>query len=86
MSNDLNNQIDAVRRDIVSMATKIEHAETKLEEYSRDAVNYGRWWNRLSDLQAKENLLMEKENKLLDEKAFLRSKFLLASLCKSIFP
>ena len=85
MSNDLNNQIDAVRRDIVSMATKIEHAETKLEEYSRDAVNYGRWWNRLSDLQAKENKLHDKEYELLKQRTLLSSKFLLGPLCRCIF-
>ena len=66
MSNDLKNQIDAAERKITSMATKIERAETKLED-ARDIGDIEFWRKRLSDLQDKENKLQDEKNKLLDK-------------------
>ena len=76
MSNDLNSKINAVERDIASTANEIEETKNELKN-PRDAAHGDFLMKRLLQLQ-------DEKNKLRDEKAFL-SKFLLASLCKSIF-
>lgn len=66
------------------MATKIERAETKLED-ARDNGDIDFWRKRLDKLQYKENKLQDKEYELLKQRTLLLSKFLLVPLCRWIF-
>ena len=84
MSNDLNNQIDAVRRTISSTEKEIEGTKKELKD-ARDKGDIDFWRKRLDKLQAKENKLHDKEYELLKQRTLLSSKFLLGPLCRCIF-